>query len=84
MTSETGHERRLTHPPATSAITLNADIPGRGNICRNGHKQKWPVCSVSGQCCLKVVNLPAGEFGYSLTDASYSATIFNTCSPAHK
>jgi len=31
-TSAPGHERRLTHPAATSAITLNADIRLRRNI----------------------------------------------------
>ena len=31
-----GHQRRLKHLAATSAITLNADIRLRCNICRNG------------------------------------------------
>jgi hypothetical protein len=31
-----GHSRRLKHPTTTSAITLNADIRLRCNICRNG------------------------------------------------
>ena len=34
--SALGHQRRLKHLAATSAITLNADIPLRCNICRNG------------------------------------------------
>jgi hypothetical protein len=34
--SAKGHERRLKHLAATSAITLNADTRLRCNICRNG------------------------------------------------
>jgi hypothetical protein len=35
-TSPSGHSRRLKHLAATSAITLNADIRLRCNICRKG------------------------------------------------
>jgi hypothetical protein len=56
--SEMGHSRRLKHLAA--AITLNADIRLRCNICRNG-----PLCDVERRSAMCDSGAPrlCGELG---------------------